>query len=205
MSDPDAVPDTDGNRASTAASNRRYAFAAAAVALGMVGLTYGAVPFYGAFCRATGYEGAPQRAAVASGEQGARTLRVAFDANVAPGLPWRFEPETDAVRVRTGKTATVYFRAQNLSDKEVAANAVFNVTPEVSGAWFDKIQCFCFSEQHLGPHETAEWPVVFFLDPKLEEDPSMAQIDAITLSYTLFAAPASRASVGSDKRAGPAG
>lgn len=139
MSDPDAVPDTDGNRASTAASNRRYAFAAAAVALGMVGLTYGAVPFYGAFCRATGYEGAPQRAAVASGEQGARTLRVAFDANVAPGLPWRFEPETDAVRVRTGKTATVYFRAQNLSDKEVAANAVFNVTPEVSGAWFDKI------------------------------------------------------------------
>jgi len=205
VSDPDAVPDTDGNRASTAASNRRYAFAAAAVALGMVGLTYGAVPFYGAFCRATGYEGAPQRAAVASGEQGARTLRVAFDANVAPGLPWRFEPETDAVRVRTGKTATVYFRAQNLSDKEVAANAVFNVTPEVSGAWFDKIQCFCFSEQRLGPHETAEWPVVFFLDPKLEEDPSMAQIDAITLSYTLFAAPASRASVGSDKRAGPAG
>jgi cytochrome c oxidase assembly protein subunit 11 len=205
VSDPHAVADTDANRASAAAINRRYAFAAAAVALGMLGLTYGAVPFYGAFCRATGYEGAPQRAAVASGEQGARTLRVAFDANVAPGLPWRFEPETDAVRVRTGKTATVFFRAQNLSDKEVAANAVFNVTPEVSGAWFDKIQCFCFSEQHLGPHETAEWPVVFFLDPKLEEDPSMAQIDAITLSYTMFAAPASRASVGSDKRAGPAG
>ncbi len=115
---------------------------------------------------------------------------MAFDTNVAPGLPWSFEPETDSVVVRTGKTATVFFRARNLSDQPTAANATFNVTPEVSGAWFDKIQCFCFSEQHLGPHESAEWPVVFFLDPKLETDKSMAKVNSITLSYTLFAAPA---------------
>ena len=205
MSDPRAASGADRNREWTARSNRRYAVGAAAMAVAMIGLSYAAVPFYAAFCRATGYEGTTQRTAGGATEEGARTLRVAFDANVAPGLPWRFEPETDSVRVRTGKTATVYFRVQNLSDKEVAANAVFNVTPELSGAWFDKIQCFCFTEQHLGPHESAEWPVVFFLDPKLETDPSMARVDSITLSYTLFAAPAPRASTGSDKRAGPAG
>ena len=179
----------------TARHNGRLAFGGAALVLAMIGLTYAAVPFYAAFCRATGYEGTPQIASSDSGSQGRRSLRVAFDANVAPGLAWSFEPETDAVVVRTGRTVTVFFRARNLSDKPTAANAVFNVTPEVSGAWFDKIQCFCFSEQHLGPHESAEWPVVFFLDPKLETDDSMAKVDSITLSYTLFAAPQPQKSV----------
>jgi cytochrome c oxidase assembly protein subunit 11 len=173
----------------TARRNGRLALGGAALVLTMIGLTYAAVPFYAAFCRATGYEGTPQIANSDAGNQGRRSLRVAFDANVAPGLAWSFEPETDAVVARTGRTVTVFFRARNLSNKPTAANAVFNVTPEVSGAWFDKIQCFCFSEQHLGPHESAEWPVVFFLDPKLETDESMARVDSITLSYTLFAAP----------------
>ncbi len=185
--------------------NARYALGAAALALGMIGLTYAAVPFYTAFCRATGYEGTPQRVAGVDGHTGHRILRVAFDTNVAPGLPWRFEPETEAVHARAGKAMTVFFRAQNLSDKTIAATATFNVTPEVSGGYFDKIQCFCFSEQRLGPHESAEWPVVFFLDPDLEKDASMAGVDSITLSYTLFAAPESRGSAGSDRRAGPAG
>ena len=115
--------------------NARYAIGALSLAVGMLGLTYAAVPFYTLFCRATGYEGTPQRAAAGDdGPAGDRVLRVAFDANVAPGLPWRFEPETDAVHLRTGKTVTVFFRAQNLSDREVAAQAAFNVTPEVSGA-----------------------------------------------------------------------
>jgi cytochrome c oxidase assembly protein subunit 11 len=185
--------------------NRRFALGGAAMAVTMLGLAFGAVPFYSAFCRATGYGGTPQIATAGARTEGRRALRVSFDTNVAPGLDWRFEPETDAVTVRTGKTTTVFFRARNLSDKPTAANATFNVTPEVSGAWFDKIQCFCFSEQHLGPHETAEWPVVFFLDPKLETDESMAKVDSITLSYTLFAAPTPRASAGAGKRAGPAG
>jgi len=189
----------------TSRRNRRLALAGGVTALSMIGLTFAAAPFYSAFCRATGYEGTPQIVKEDAAAKGRRTLRVAFDANVAPGLDWRLEPETDAVMVRTGKTMTVYFRARNLSDKETAANATYNVTPEVSGAWFDKVQCFCFSTQRLGPHETAEWPVVFFLDPKLETDSSMARVDSITLSYTLFAAPDARASVGSKKGAGPAG
>ena len=172
----------------------------------MLALAYAAVPFYAAFCRATGYEGTPRIAKADAASEGRRTLRVAFDANVAPGLPWSFEPETDSVAVRTGRTVTVFFRARNLSDKPTAANATFNVTPEVSGGYFDKIQCFCFSEQHLGPRETAEWPVVFFLDPKLETDESMAKVDSITLSYTLFAAPPARASNADNReRSGPAG
>ena len=186
--------------------NRRFALGGAAMAVAMLGLAFGAVPFYSAFCRATGYGGTPQIAKADTGPVGRRTLRVSFDTNVAPGLAWSFAPETDSVLVRTGKTATVYFRAENLSDKPTAANAIFNVTPEVSGGWFDKIQCFCFTEQHLGPHETAEWPVVFFLDPKLETDESMARVDSITLSYTLFAAPPARASSRNpEERAGPAG
>ena len=181
----------------TSRRNGRFALGGATMALGMIGLSYAAVPFYTAFCRATGYEGTPQIVTSGATVEGGRRIRVAFDTNVAPGLAWKFEPETDAVVVRTGKTATVYFRARNLSDKPTAANATFNVTPELSGAWFDKIQCFCFSEQHLGPHESAEWPVVFFLDPKLEADESMAKVDSITLSYTLFAAPETRNSVAS--------
>src|SRR5271165_5188041 len=179
----------------TARRNGRFALGGAALVLMMIGLSYAAVPFYAAFCRATGYEGTPQIAKSDAGSQGWRTIRVAFDANVAPGLAWSLEPETDALIVRTGRTVTVFFRARNLSDQPTAANAVFNVTPAVSGAWFDKIQCFCFSEQHLGPHESAEWPVVFFLDPKLETDDSMARVDSITLSYTMFATPEPQHSV----------
>jgi cytochrome c oxidase assembly protein subunit 11 len=189
-----------------ARNNRLLAGGAAGLALAMIGVTYAAAPFYAAFCRATGYGGTPQVAKAGADLQGQRTLRVAFDANVAPGLNWRLEPETDAIRLRTGKTVTVFFRASNLSDKEGVANATFNVTPELSGGWFDKISCFCFSQQHLGPHETAEWPVVFFLDPKLESDPSMANVDAITLSYTLFAVPTLRhLGKSAGDRVGPAG
>jgi cytochrome c oxidase assembly protein subunit 11 len=196
----------NGSDDDLARRNRRFALGAVAFGIGMLALAFAAVPFYSAFCRATGYGGTPQVAKADAGAEGRRTLRVAFDTNVAPGLPWSFEPETDSVVVRTGKTATVFFRARNLSDQPTAANATFNLAPEVSGAWFDKIQCFCFSEQHLGPHESAEWPVVFFLDPKLETDESMAKVDSITLSYTLFAAPAARASSRNPaERAGPAG
>ena len=185
-------------------NNRLIAWGGAAFVVGMIGLAYAAAPFYAAFCRATGYEGAPQTVKTGASVEGHRILRVAFDANVAPGLDWRLEPETEAMRVRSGHTATVYFRVRNLSDREGRANAVYNVTPEVSGGWFDKISCFCFTEQHLGPHETAEWPVVFFLDPNLETDPSMDKVDSITLSYTLFAAPASP-DRNAAARAGPAG
>ena len=168
--------------------NRRVAAIVVCVAVAMVGAAYAAVPLYAAFCKATGYGGTTQLARAAPEARGARTLSVSFDANVAPGLDWSFEPESPTIALRTGATATVYFRVHNRSARETAAVAVFNVAPEVSGAWFDKVSCFCVSEQRLGPNETAELPVVFFLDPRLEQDHTMNNVVAITLSYTLFAA-----------------
>ena len=175
-----------------ATANRNLIVAAIAggAALAMIGVAYAAVPLYFAFCRATGFAGTTQVAEKASGVRGQRILKVRFNANVAPGLDWSFEPEQDAIEVRTGQTATVFFRFHNRADHETAAHAVYNVTPEQSGAWFDKVSCFCFTEQHLGPHESAELPVVFFLDPKLEQDRDMGRVSEITLSYTLFAPPA---------------
>jgi cytochrome c oxidase assembly protein subunit 11 len=174
---------------SPARRNRLIAACALAAALGMVCAAYAAVPLYFAFCRATGFAGTTQVAAAAPALKGERMLTVRFDANVAPGLPWSFEAETASLRLRTGATATVFFKIRNRTANETAATAVYNVTPDVSGAYFDKISCFCFSEQRLGPHESAELPVVFFLDPKLERDATLNGVEEITLSYTLFAAP----------------
>ena len=159
----------------------------ACAAVAMVGVAYAAVPLYAAFCKATGFAGTTQVAKSNAGVKGDRSIVVRFDANVAPGLDWSFEPETASMTLRTGATATVFFRVHNRDPHDTAAVAVYNVTPEVSGAWFDKISCFCFSEQKLGPNESAELPVVFFLDPRLEKDHTMDGVDAITLSYTLFA------------------
>ena len=173
----------------------------------MIGLTYAAAPFYSAFCRATGYEGTPQ---AREGQHGSWKA-TGFSGSGSTPMSRRASTgassrRSNSVRLRTGKTATVYFRVRNLRDTPAVARATFNVSPEVSGGWFDKISCFCFTEQHLGPHESAEWPVVFFLDPKLETDPSMARVDSITLSYTLFAPPSERpAPARSADRAGPAG
>jgi len=205
-----ASGDHDGAAVSVAGrarrNNRLIGVGGMTLAATMIGLTYGAAPFYSAFCRATGYEGVPQRVSANTDAEGRRILRVGFDANVTPGLDWSFEPESESVRLRTGKTATVFFRARNLTDRPAEARATFNVTPDVSGEYFDKISCFCFTAQRLGPHETAEWPVVFFLDPALEQDESMARVDSITLSYTLFAQRSEKPAPGrSADRAGPAG
>jgi cytochrome c oxidase assembly protein subunit 11 len=175
-------------------AQRKTAVAIGAVAVLMLGASFAAVPLYRLFCAATGYGGTTQTAERAPEARGHRRISVRFDTNVAPGLAWSFTPETAEISVRPGETTTVFFRAKNLSDQPTTAQARFNVTPEQGGAWFDKISCFCFTEQKLGPHEEAEWPLVFFLDPKLEQDESMASIDALTLSYTFFAPPkASRA------------
>ena len=205
-----ASDDHDGTTVSVGGrarrNNRLIGVGGVTLAVSMLALTYGAAPFYSAFCRATGYEGTPRHVAANSDAEGHRILRVGFDANVAPGLDWTLEPETESIRLHTGQTATVYFRVRNLSDSPTEGRATFNVTPEVSGEYFDKISCFCFTTQHLGPHESAEWPVVFFLDKTLETDPSMARVDSITLSYTMFAPPSEKPAPGrSADRAGPAG
>ena len=153
----------------------------------MLGLSFAAVPLYKRFCAATGFGGTTQRAEAAPvATQGKRTLTVRFDSNVGPGLPWSFEPETSSIDLRTGKTATVFFRVTNHSNRETIARAAYNVTPTVLGEYFDKISCFCFSDQKLGPGETADMPVVFFLNPALEDDETANAIDTVTLSYTFF-------------------
>src|ERR1700722_6928046 len=168
--------------------NRRLAWVAVAAAVAMVGASYAAVPLYAEFCKRTGFAGTTQVARTAPTIRGERSLVVRFDANVSQDLDWTFEPETPSITLRPGATATVFFRVHNRSLKETRAVAAYNVTPEVAGGWFDKISCFCFDEQRLGPGESADLPVVFFLDPGLEHAHEMDDVEAVTLSYTMFAA-----------------
>jgi cytochrome c oxidase assembly protein subunit 11 len=171
-------------------NNRLVAGAVVGVVAGMGALAYAAVPLYQMFCRATGYGGTTQVSREAPALRGARALTVSLDANVAPGLPWSFSPEVASLSLRTGETATVFFRVRNNSDRAWAATAAYNVSPDQSGAWFNKISCFCFEEQRLAAGESADWPVVFYLDPALEKDATMDRVDSVTLSYTFFASKA---------------
>lgn len=171
----------------TARSNGRVAAALFALTFGMVGLAYASVPFYDWFCRTTGYGGTPSVASLPADRIIDRSFEVRFDSNVFSGLDWSFRPETPSIRVRAGEVATVLYRIENRSDRETRGIAAFNVTPDLAGGYFAKLACFCFTEQTLAPHESAEWPVVFFLDPALEADETMRRVDEITLSYSFFA------------------
>jgi cytochrome c oxidase assembly protein subunit 11 len=152
----------------------------------MVGASYAAVPFYNWFCRATGFAGTPQVARVGPDQVLGRKITVRFDANVTGGLPWKFEPETTAVEVRIGDVITVNYTATNLAARETAGQASYNVSPPTVGAYFSKINCFCFTEQRLKAGETREMPVVFFVDPELVKDGEQDGLTSITLSYTMY-------------------
>jgi cytochrome c oxidase assembly protein subunit 11 len=154
----------------------------------MVGASFAAVPLYRIFCQATGYNGTVQRAEKAPDKVLDKYVTVRFDANIGNGLGWSFRPEQRSVRIKLGEIDTVKFRAQNLMDTAATASAVFNVSPDVAGAWFNKIACFCFTEQTLQPHEAEDLPVTFFVDPGMAEDLDMSNIDTITLSYTFYPA-----------------
>lgn len=152
----------------------------------MAGVVAYSPELYRAFCGATGYGGTTQRAYSDPAATSDKTVTVAFDSNVAPGLPWRFEPEQRSVNVHLGEQKLVFFTAENLSDESMVAHATFNVTPATSGIYFNKIQCFCFNEERLDPHQKVEMPVVFYVDPAFGKDSDNAHIDTITLSYTLL-------------------
>jgi cytochrome c oxidase assembly protein subunit 11 len=162
------------------------ALALAGLVAGMVGLSFAAVPLYRMFCQATGYAGTTQRADTAPKDILDRTVTVRFDANVDPKLPWKFVPEQRHVDVRIGESALVFFKAINISDKPITGTAGFNVAPQAAGRYFNKIQCFCFTEQKLAPGQSVEMPVTFFVDPKFAEDDSTMNIPEITLSYTFY-------------------
>ena len=168
---------------------RRNAIAVLAslsIVVAMVGLSYASVPLYRLFCQVTGYQGATRTALQAPGRATAATITVRLDANVNKALPWSFAPETPTVTLALGESVTAVYRVKNLSDKPTVGAATFNVTPFDSGQYFNKIQCFCFTEHALKPGETAELPVTFFVDPKIRDNPDTADIQVITLSYTFF-------------------
>jgi cytochrome c oxidase assembly protein subunit 11 len=152
----------------------------------MVGAAFAAVPFYTWFCRTTGYAGTTQVAKAAPAGMLDRKITVRFDANVGPGLPWKFEPEVNSIDLKIGEVATVYFKVTNEAARPTAGQAAYNVTPPTTGAYFTKINCFCFTEQQLKPGETREMTVVFYVDPALVRDSDQDDLNTITLSYTMY-------------------
>jgi cytochrome c oxidase assembly protein subunit 11 len=155
----------------------------------MVGASFAAIPLYKIFCQVTGFAGTTQVASNAPQHELGRALTIRFDSNVAPGLPWRFEPEQNSIRLHIGEVATVHYKVINEAARTITAQASYNVTPTTVGAYFDKINCFCFTEQTLKPGETREMTVVFYVDPKIVNDRDQDPLNTITLSYTFYRLP----------------
>jgi cytochrome c oxidase assembly protein subunit 11 len=154
----------------------------------MVGAAYAAVPLYNWFCRTTGFGGTTQVATAAPSHIFDRKLKIRFDANVAGGLPWRFEPEQNSIEVRIGEVVTVSYSVVNESARETVGVASYNVSPPTAGIYFSKINCFCFTDQRLKGGEKRDMTVVFFVDPELVKDWEQDGLDTITLSYTMYPA-----------------
>jgi cytochrome c oxidase assembly protein subunit 11 len=152
----------------------------------MVGAAYASVPFYNWFCRATGYNGTPQIASSAPSGTVDRKITIRFDANVGPGLPWNFTPEQNSIEVKLGEVVTVHYNVINQAARPITASAAYNVTPLSVGSYFNKINCFCFTEQSLKAGEKRELAVVFYVDPAIAKDADGADINTITLSYTFY-------------------
>jgi len=157
-----------------------------AFVFGMGAASYAAVPLYRMFCQLTGYNGTTQRVEQASSVILDRKMRVTFDANIAPGLDWEFKPVDREVNPRIGETIQVNFVAVNKSNEPQRGQAVFNVTPGEAGAYFNKVQCFCFNETVLKPGEKLEMPVVFYIDPDITKAVESKDIHTVTLSYTFY-------------------
>jgi len=193
-----SVPAPDSRR------NRRVAIIAGSAALAMLGLGYASVPLYRMFCQATGFNGTTQRATAAQAagvKATTRPIRIRFDANVAPGLPWMFKPEQVTQDGKIGERKMAFFVARNLSKDPIVGRAVFNVTPEQTGAYFHKIQCFCFNEQRLEPGQEVRMPVIYYVDPAMLDDANARDVDEITLSYTFMEAADSSVQKAASERA----
>lgn len=169
--------------------SRRHVVVASAMAgvvVGMVGLSYAAVPLYQIFCQVTGYGGTTQRAETTPDTVLDRKITVRFDANTARGMGWEFKPVQRKVDLKIGESVLAFYEAKNLTDKRITGTASFNVTPEAAGSYFNKVECFCFTEQTLEAGARADMPVTFFIDPEMVNDREAQNIHEITLSYTFF-------------------
>jgi len=175
-------------RASLAARNRRVAIAGLGVVAMMVGVAYAAVPLYRIFCQATGYGGTTRQVDASGDVVLSRVIKVRFDANVSAGINWSFKPAQEKISLNVGETKLAFYTARNLGKNRITGTATFNVTPAAAGQYFNKIECFCFTEQSLDPGEQAEMPVSFYIDPEIDDDPDLKWLKTITLSYTFFPA-----------------
>ncbi len=176
--------------------NRRTMLLAFGAALAMLGLGYAAVPLYDLFCRATGFGGTTQVASEAeasaaermAASAGGRSFSIRFDANTARDMPWDFRPTQVTDTVSIGQRDMATYIARNNSDEPITGTATFNVEPEQAGRYFNKIQCFCFTEQTLQPGQEIRMPVLYFVDPAVLDDENMQDVEQITLSYTFHRA-----------------
>ncbi len=152
----------------------------------MVGVSYAAVPLYRIFCQITGYGGTTQKAEEYKGKVSEKVFTVSFDSNISRELAWKFKPKQREVKLRLGEKVTAYYMATNIGKDTSTGESTFNVSPQAAGQYFNKIQCFCFTEQTLAAGEKVEMPVLFYIDPEIVNDPLFENISTITLSYTFY-------------------
>jgi cytochrome c oxidase assembly protein subunit 11 len=186
--------------------SRRNTFLASAVVaamVGMVGMSFAAIPLYRLFCAATGYGGTPSIGLAAAPGSSGQTIRVRFNADTNPGLPWTFAPDQLEVSLNLGDEQVAFYHATNQSSRPVTGMALYNVTPEKVGKYFHKTACFCFNQQTLSAKQSMEFPVSFWVDPAIRTDPNTADIKVITLSYTFFRSLDDAAKSGALAKAGP--
>jgi cytochrome c oxidase assembly protein subunit 11 len=167
-------------------SSNKLALSIILLVVGMVMLTFASVPLYNLFCKVTGYGGTTRYTAISSNRVGTKLLKIRFDANVDRKLPWVFKTEQTEAVIKVGENNLVFYTAENKSDEDIIGTAVYNVTPHKAAIYFNKIQCFCFEEQLLKSKQKMVMPVSFFIDPAMEDDPNLQDVDTITLSYTFY-------------------
>jgi cytochrome c oxidase assembly protein subunit 11 len=181
-------------------NHRTVAVLCAGLAVAMIGLAYASVPLYRLFCQVTGYAGTTQRVATASTQVSDKLVTVRFDANVAPGLPWAFEAVSKPMTLKLGETAIATYRATSKAAVPTIGTAAYNVVPDQAGSFFNKLACFCFTEQTLAPGQSVDMPVQFFVDPAMATDSDGKRIGEITLSYTFFPVTAVKAAAAAPTR-----
>lgn len=176
----------NGKETALGTRNRLTALVAVGVVAGMTGLAFASVPLYRLFCQVTGYGGTTQVAESVPDAVSSRKITVRFNADTAGGMDWRFRPEQREITLKVGEQGLAFYRADNPTDRPITGSATFNVTPLKAGSYFSKVECFCFTEQTLEAGAGADFPVSFFVDPAIEDDPNMRDVQTITLSYTFF-------------------